>query len=210
MTGWPANKLLVIKSPLIDAPVGLVFISKAGFKESNLATATGEILMSPFRILGSLFGAGSKPEGEASDRGRVISNLWVNRQGNCALYSILQKRFYGDGNDSAANEFLNIRRIDIGSGNEIVSLQADGPPAIFRRSEFRFTRCSDGQYKNCPEYIGQEFVLRRDWQMPPSAMRSFAMMPSSNFKVRYVFNSHTQIAEIPGGDSVAKVFSSCR
>ena len=103
----------------------------------------------------------------------------------------------------------NIQRLDIGAGQEIVSVEASGSPQLFRRSEFRYTKCGKDQYKDCPEYTGQEYVLRRDWVLSSASARALSAMPSKSFKVRYVFLTHTQVAEIPDGSSVAKVFSSC-
>jgi hypothetical protein len=208
LSAWPANKLLTIKSPLIDAPVGYVYIAKSGYKEENLMSVTGDLLLAPFKILGSLFSRASDPA-EGSERGRVIANLWVSKQGKCSFHTILQKRFYGDGSDSAASQLLAIRRIDIGAGQEVASAEATAQPAIFRRSEFAYTKCGKNQYSNCPEYSGQQYVLRMDWPLTSDFVRALASMPSKPFKVRYVFGSHTQLAEVADGASVAKIFASC-
>lgn len=211
LTNWPINKLLTIKSPLIDAPMGNIYITRSGYSKESLGSLTGELLMMPFKLVGSLFGVGSKSSDESTGgRGRVIANLWLNRQGNCALYTVLQKRFYGDGSDEAASSYLNIRSLQIGAGQEIVSLEASGGPAIFRRSEFTYTKCGKDQYKDCPQYTGQEYTLRRDWQLQSADIRALSAIPSGNFKVRYVFGSHTQLEQIPGGEKVARIYSSCR
>ena len=205
---WPANRLLTIKSPLIDTPVGFAYISKAGYREQGLGSLVGELLLSPFTIIGSIVG-GSSQKHESDERGRVIANLWVSKQGTCSFHTILQKRFYGDGDDNAASEYLNIRRLDIGAGQEIVSLEASGSPQLFQRATFTYSRCGRDQYRDCPEYNGQQYVLRRDWILTPASVRALSAMPSKPFKVRYVFSTHTQVAEVPDGGAVAKVFSSC-
>jgi len=208
LRSWPANKLLTIKSPLVDAPVGYVYITKSGYREENLMSATGDLLFAPFKILGSLFSRTPDPA-EDGERGRVIVNLWVSKQGKCSFHTILQKRFYGDGNDSIASQFLAIQRIDIGAGQEVASAEASPQPALFRRSEFTYKECGKSQYSNCPEYTGQEYVLRMDWPLTSGFVRALASMPSKPFKVRYVFGSHTQLSQISDGASVAKIFSSC-
>lgn len=208
LSAWPANKLLTIKSPLIDAPVGYAYIAKSGYKEESLMSVTGDLLLAPFKILGSLFSRGSDPA-EESERGRVIANLWVSKQGRCSFHTILQKRFYGDSSDSLASRLLAIRRIDIGAGQEVASAEASAEPALFRRSDFTYTKCGKNRYKNCPEYTGQEYVFRMDWPLTSGFVRALAAMPSKPFKVRYVFGSHTQLAEIADGASVAKILSSC-
>jgi hypothetical protein len=48
-----------------------------------------------------------------------------------------------------------------------------------------------------------------DWSLISGFVRALASMPSKPFKVRYMFGSHTQLAEITDGASVAKIFSSC-
>ena len=208
----PINKLLIIKSPLIDAPVGKIYITRSGYSEKSqsLASLTGDLLFSPFAIIGSLFGGGNKSDDSTGGRGRVVANLWLNRQGNCALYTVLQKRFFGDGSDETANSFLNIRKLQIGAGQEVVSLEASGQPAIFKRSNFTYTQCGKNQYKDCPEYTGEQYTLRRDWQLRSSDIQSLSAMPSGSFKVRYVFDSHTQLEQIPDGEKVSQVFSGCR
>ena len=205
---WPANKLLTIKSPLIDAPVGFAYISKSGYKDEGLGSLAVDLLVSPFKILGAMFGGGGKSS-VSDQRGRIIANLWVSKQGICSFHTILQKRFFGDGDDGVASQFLNVQRVDIGAGQEIVSVEATDAPRIFRRSDFTFTKCGKDQYKDCPEYTGQEYVLRRDWVLSASSIRALSMMPSKSFKVRYVFPGHTQIDEVSDGASVAKVFSAC-
>lgn len=210
MKSFPINRLLTIKSPLIDAPVGSIYITRSGYNEKSIVSATGDLLMMPFTLFGTLFGGGKKLDDATGGRGRVIANLWLNRQGNCALYTVLQKRFYGDGSDEAASSFLNIRKLQIGAGQEIVALEASGQPAIFRRAEFRYTKCGKDQYKDCPEYTGLEYTLRRDWQLQSSDIQALSAMPSGSFKVRYVFGSHTQLEQIPGGEKVSQVFSGCR
>lgn len=210
LTSWPINKLLTIQSPLISAPVGSIYITRSGYTEENLASLTGELLTMPFKLIGSLFGGGSKSDEATGQRGRVVANLWLNRQGNCALYTVLQKRFFGDGSDEVASAFLNIRSLQIGAGQEIVSLNASNQPAIFRRSEFTYAKCGKNQYKDCPQYTGQEYTLRQDWQLQSPDIRALSAMPSGNFKVRYVFASHTQLEDIPGGEKVSQVYSSCR
>jgi hypothetical protein len=102
----------------------------------------GNLLLAPFKILGSLFSRPSDSE-EESERGRVIANLWVSKQGKCSFHTILQKRFYGDGSDSLASQLLAIRRIDIGAGQEVASAEASAQPALFRRSEFTYTKCGE-------------------------------------------------------------------
>jgi len=210
LTNWPANKFLLIKSPLIDSPVGSIYISRSGYNEGNLAELTGDLLLSPFRIFGGLFGGDKPTDSSKENRGRVIANLWISRQGNCGLITILQKRFYGDQSDSEASSVLNAQKLQIGAGQEIITLNASGSPERFTRSQFRYTKCAKGQYQNCPEYTGEEFSLRRDWQLQQSDTRALASLPSGPFKVRYVFDTHTQIEEIKGGDQISKVYASCR
>lgn len=205
---WPANKMLVIKSPLIDAPLGYAYISRTGYKEETLGSLAGELLLSPLKLVGSFFGIGGSKT-NLEERGRIISNLWVSKQGNCGFHTVLQKRFYGDGDDSSASSYLNVKRIDIGAGNEVVSLEANGEPSLFRRSDFTYEKCSSGQYSNCPRYTGQQYVLRRDWELSDRIIRTLSGIPSKPFKVRYVFSSHTQIAEVLDGGAIAKIFSSC-
>jgi hypothetical protein len=210
LKSWPINKLLTIRSPLIDAPVGSIYITRSGYAEENLASVAGNLLAAPFKIAGSLFGLGKNSDESTGARGRVVGNLWLSRQGNCALYTILQKRFFGDGSDEVANSFLNVKSLQIGAGQEIVTLDASGPPKLFTRSQFTYTKCDKGQYKDCPEYTGEEYTLRRDWQLRPADIRALSSMPSGSFKVRYVFDSHTQLEQISGGEKVSQVYSSCR
>ena len=87
---WPANKLLVIKSPLIDTPLGYAYITKTGYKEDTLGSLAGELLLSPLKIVGSFFGIGQS-KGNPDERGRFIGNLWVSKQGNCSFHTVLQK-----------------------------------------------------------------------------------------------------------------------
>lgn len=208
--GWPQGKLLEIRSPLLSSPIGLVYISKSGRDdEGNLFTLTRDIVLLPFQIVGSLFSS-PKPENNIYDsKGRLISNLFYSKQGNCSLWTVLQKRFYGDGSEENANAYLRLNRLEIGAGDRIVSLEAAEPPKSFNRSQFTYTKCAKEQYKDCPEYTGEQYTLVRQWPLGNSDIRALSLLPSAPFKVRYVFDSHTQIEEIKDGASVAKIYSSC-
>ena len=200
-----------IRSPLLSAPLGLVYISKSGRDDEsgNLFTLTRDLVFLPFQIVGSLFSS-PKPENNIYDsKGRLIANLFQSKQGNCSLWTILQKRFYGDGSDDQANAYLNIKRLEIGAGNRIVSLEDSGPPRSFVRNEFTYTKCAKDQYKDCPQYRGDQYTLVKQWPLANSDARALSLLPSEPFKLRYVFASHTQLEEIKDGASVAKVYSSC-
>lgn len=208
--GWPQGKLLEIRSPLLSSPVGLVYISKSGRdNEGNLFTLTRDIVLLPFQIVGSLFSR-PKPENNIYDsKGRLIANLFYSKQGNCSLWTVLQKRFYEDGSEDNASSYLKVNRLEIGAGDRIVSLVAVEPPQSYYRSQFTYTKCARDQYKDCPEYTGQQYTLVRQWPLNYSDVRALSLLPSAPFKVRYVFDADTQIEEISDGASVARVYSSC-
>lgn len=215
LTHWPINKMLTVISPLIDAPVGTVYITRTGFKksDSNLVSLTKGVVLLPFQLVGGifngLFGGRDDQEDPNGNRGRIVANVWSQNQGNCTLHTILQKAFYSRPSDSEASEFLNVRSLQIGAGTKIVSLRANGPPEVFTRDTFTYTKCGKNQSSNCPTYTGNTFSLRRDWALQQDALKSLSQMPSGNFKVRYIFDTHTQIDELPGGENVAKVYASC-
>ena len=215
LTHWPINHLLTVISPLIDAPVGTVYITRTGFKKSdaNLGSLTKDIVLLPFQVVGGifngLFGGGGKKEDPNGNRGRIVANVWSQNQGNCTLHTILQKAFYSRPNDSEASEYLNIKSLQIGAGSKIVTLRASGQPQVFTRDEFRYTKCGKNQSSNCPEYTGYTLSLRRDWDLQQEDLRSLSQMPSGKFKVRYVFDTHTQIDELPGGENISEVYTNC-
>ena len=208
--GWPQGQLLEIRSPLLSTPLGLVYISKSGKDDKgNLLTLTRDLVFLPFQMVGAIF-SGPKSENNIFDtKGRLIANLFQSKQGNCTLWTILQKRFYGDGSNEQANVYLSIKRLEIGAGDRIVSIEASGAPRSFVKSDFTYTKCAKDQYKDCPEYTGEQYSLVRQWPLGGSDLRALSLLPSTAFKIRYVFDSHTQIEEIKDGASVAKVYSSC-
>lgn len=217
MSTWPKNQLLTIRSPLVDAPVGSVYISQVGGESDsspNLletgANLVKDILLLPFNLF---FGGDEKGEDENSPynrRGRVIATLWGAKQGNCYLTSVFQRRFYGDGSDANASAFLNASRLEIGAGDRVVTLEAEGKPASFTRSEFEYRRCSGSGSSSCSNYTGTQYTLVRNWGLSGSNRAILAAMPSKSFKMRFVFDDHTQLVDVESGEPISQVYTSCR
>ncbi len=217
LSNWPKNQLLTIRSPLVDAPVGMVYISQVGGDSDNnpgLLEAGADlvkgIFMLPFNLF---FGGDDKGPDENSPynpRGRVIATLWGAKQGNCYLTSILQKRFYGDGSDDTASAFLNARRLEIGAGDRVIALDGEGRPNSFTRSDFNYRKCSGSGSSSCSTYTGTQYTLVRNWLLTGNSRTLLAAMPSKAFKMRLVFNDHTQLMDVESGEKISRVYANCQ